>query len=333
VSQAVSIDRSSSGSRRLKDLAQRYLYALSIVAVIFGAGLYGLRKHGILACKAAGYDTDRYLAYCQADNYADYDHGAFWFNLEPRAVDAAINADVLFLGNSRMQFGLSTQATTDWFTTAAARYYLLGFSYNGNVLFEQPLLQRLGARAKLFIINLDLFFETTESPPARIVMRDSAARGRHEEKRRWQTVHKMLCGNVAAVCGNARAFFRAPETGAWTWEGGGVTDKRVSFDHHVDEAVFKAYTSAASAFLSTLSVPRECVILTMVPTVGTNIGTAQAVAQSVGVSLIAPEIETLNTFDESHLDRPSAQRWSAAFFEAAAPQIRRCLNLKGDATY
>jgi hypothetical protein len=31
-------------------------------------------------------------------------------------------------------------------------------------------------------------------------------------------------------------------------------------------------------------------------------------------------------FDHAHLDRPSAERWSRAFLEAAGPQIRECLN-------
>ncbi len=65
--------------------------------------------------------------------------------------------------------------------------------------------------------------------------------------------------------------------------------------------------------------------LTMVPTVNTRIGTARAIAQGLGRDLIAPELEGLNTFDESHLDQESAQRWSAAFLSAAGPEIQKCL--------
>jgi hypothetical protein len=58
----------------------------------------------------------------------DYEHGAFEFNLEPTAQNFAKNVDVLFLGNSRLQVAFSTVATTNWFSAASARYYLLGFS-------------------------------------------------------------------------------------------------------------------------------------------------------------------------------------------------------------
>ena len=81
----------------------------------------------IFACQANLYSSDRYIAYCNATGYADYEHGAFWFDLEPSAQTFARNADVLFLGNSRIQFAFSTTATADWFSAASARYYLLGF--------------------------------------------------------------------------------------------------------------------------------------------------------------------------------------------------------------
>jgi hypothetical protein len=62
----------------------------------------------IFACKASGYPSDRYISYCGATEYGDYEHGAFWFDLEPVAELSAANADVIFLGNSRTQFGFST---------------------------------------------------------------------------------------------------------------------------------------------------------------------------------------------------------------------------------
>jgi hypothetical protein len=53
------------------------------------AGLYKTRADSILACQARGYTSDRYLAYCEAKSYGDYEHGVFWFDLEPRADLAA----------------------------------------------------------------------------------------------------------------------------------------------------------------------------------------------------------------------------------------------------
>jgi len=36
-------------------------------------------------------------------------------------------------------------------------------------------------------------------------------------------------------------------------------------------------------------------------------------------------VDNLNTFDGSHLDAVSAERWSASFLETAGPRIRQCL--------
>jgi hypothetical protein len=57
-----------------------------------------------------------------------------------------------------------------------------------------------------------------------------------------------------------------------------------------------------------------------------RVGTAKAVADALGLPLIAPELTDLQTFDRSHLDGQSAERWSAAFLEAAGPRIRACVD-------
>src|SRR5262245_33305631 len=107
-------------------------YIAILLMVVLLVSLYSFRKHGLFACPASGYGTDAYLAYCGSTGYADYDYGAFWFGLEPDATRAAAEAQVLFVGNSRTQYGLSSQATSEWFANAGATHYLLGFAYDGN---------------------------------------------------------------------------------------------------------------------------------------------------------------------------------------------------------
>ncbi len=316
--------------RALLGEANGVLYSLIVVGVLLAACVLSLRRYGVFACQADGYGSDRYLAYCQSVNYSDYDHGAFWFGLEPTAHEAAADAQVLFLGNSRMQFGLSTPETTNWFASPRVRYYLLGFSYNGNYRFEEPLLQRLKPNASAYVINLDLFFESSESPYARAVMKDPDAKVRHEEKRGWQQLHHPLCGRVKYLCGNAQAFFRSRDTGAWILTGGQFRSKPVSYSRTVDKTRLETYTAAGRDFLRQLPVRPECVIFTMVPTVETDAATATAVAEALGLTFVSPELEDLVTFDESHLDQESAQRWSRAFLEAAGGHIRACLGDSGD---
>jgi hypothetical protein len=102
----------------------------------------------------------------------------------------------------------------------------------------------------------------------------------------------------------------------------------VSYDPVVDQDAVKANVAAAVQFLARFT-QKECVILTTVPYVGTEIGTAKAIAKGLGLDLVAPEnVEGLQTYDGYHLDQPSAQRWSQAFFQTAGPRIRSCLDVR-----
>jgi hypothetical protein len=304
--------------------ARSGLYTLLILAVALGVGAYSLRKYSIFGCQASGYYSDSYLSYCGARSYGDYDHGAIWFNLEPAASAAAANARVLFIGNSRTQFAFSTTATADWFSSLSESYYLLGFSHFENYTFEAPLLQKLNPKAKAYVINIDSFFERSETGPGKTVMRDESAKTRYEEKRQWQGIHKEIC-RTFMICGDNIAFFRSPLTGAWHVAGGSFTSEPVSYDENIDQNKLETYAVLGRQFLPDLSVDHGCTILTIVPTVKTSIGTAKAIASRLGFNLVAPRPAGLVTFDGAHLNPESAQRWSAAFFEEAGPMLEKCL--------
>jgi len=98
------------------------LYASILIATLVATYAFKLRTQGIFACPASGYPADGYLGYCNASAYGDYDHGALWFGMEAEAEHHTADADVLFIGNSRMQFGFSSAATSDWFASAGASH-------------------------------------------------------------------------------------------------------------------------------------------------------------------------------------------------------------------
>ena len=313
------------GSPRL--LARPALYISIVLGVLLAAYVYKLRTDGIFACSAQGYTPDRYLAYCHAKGYGDYEHGAFWFGLEPSTQDFTRNAAVLFLGSSRLQIALSTSATADWFSSNATRYFLMGFGYDGNVVFEGALLRKLKPLAKVYVINIEGFFGRFESSPVRTVMRDSSARNQYELKRIWQFVHQRSCKAFPLICGDRYTIFRSRETGTYYLQGFGEFAKRaVSQDLTIDQGAAQNEAEAAREFLSGLPVERGCVILTMIPYAGTKLGTANAIANALGIDLVMPKLDGLQTFDGSHLDQTSAERWSEAFLKAAGPRIRKCLD-------
>jgi hypothetical protein len=313
----------------LNNAAGRRLGPITYISVILAAALctyaYTLRTRSAFACPASGYTADRYLAYCSATEYGDFDHGAFWFDLVPGVRDNLQSADVLFLGNSRMQYGFSGEPTQRWFAAAGATHYLMGFSYWENVNFEMPLLKKIAPQARVFIVNVDSYFVPDQTEPAKAVMHDPSALSRYRRKEFWQAPHRFICGKFPKVCGNNESFYRSVSTGYYIRQGGDSGAFEVSEDPTIDSVSFGYSVGAAEQLLRALPVERSCVLFTIVPTTTTKRVQAEALAQRLGVKFISPQIPGLTTFDRSHLNADSAERWSAAFFEQAEPEIRRCL--------
>jgi hypothetical protein len=303
------------------------LYIGVVLLVALGSYAYWLKTRSIFACQAQGYSADRYLAYCGGGNYADFEHGALYYNLEPPALENARNADVLVLGDSRLQVALSNEATADWFKNASARYYLSAFSYNENMNFTQELLRRMNPRASVFIINVDDFFDRRETAAAKTILHDPEAQSRYEWKHFSQALHQRICGPFPALCGQRFVIFRSRETGAYyriPRDEPVSPQNAVSYDRKVDQAEVSDSTARAIDFLKQFA-KGKCVILTNAPYPETKMGNASAIASGVGLPLVAPELDGLSTSDGYHLDRASADRWARAFLEAAGPEIRSCL--------
>jgi hypothetical protein len=235
-------------------------------------------------------------------------------------------ADVLVVGNSRLQFAFSGAATARWFSVPGIRYYLLGFSASETVAFMGPLLSKTRPRAKVYVINVDRFFDDRVSPPTEQILQGRDILDRYKEKRTWQSLHEGLCAVLPVACGNAVAVYRARETGVWQRMGSGRFEtKQVSDGQPSNVERWDQYSKLGEQFLAQLPVDPGCVILTIVPTVETKRAEAMAIAAKLGHDLLAPKIDGLRTFDGSHLDEASAERWSAAFLREAGPRIRSCV--------
>src|SRR5690349_12039247 len=85
-----------------------YLFVFAVVSVTAGLS-YRLLDWGldVIGCKQYK-QPGAFLAFCESPRYGDYEHGAYYFDLEPEAIEALKKAEVLFLGNSRAQFAFST---------------------------------------------------------------------------------------------------------------------------------------------------------------------------------------------------------------------------------
>ncbi len=320
-------DGNSKVDRNARFLVRPALYISILVGAVLVASTYKLRVDGIFACPADGYTPDQYLAYCAAARYGDYEHGAFWFGLEPSVLGIAARADAMFLGDSRTNFGFSTDSTARWFSAASARYYLLGFTYGENVSFIGELLRRSSLQARIYIIAVE-FFERRETIPAKDVMQNPGSYFRYEVKRFWQRLHQTICGTVPAICRDRTAVYRSRQTGSYSlnlgrWTGG-ADNPPVFYDREIDQEKIKGYVASGREFLSRLPVSRDCIILTTIPTIRKNaysyspsVDTASAVANILGLSFVAPH----DTTDPTWTARvPSAGRMLS--FESLALRCR-----------
>jgi hypothetical protein len=316
------------------------LYVLVVFAALVGAFGYHMHTAGIFSCPARDYAPDTYLGYCQGSAYGDYDHGAVWLGLEPGVREAAAAADVMFVGNSRLQFGLSTPPLGQWFAEHGLSYYLLGFSHNETARFTQPLLEGLRPQARAYVISVDKFFFERESPPAAEVMHAPDAAERYAAKRAWQAPHRLVCGALPALCGNEVSFYRQRATGAWKFDGSnGIVSQVIESDRpeYVKGNPELVATVSANArefigFLERQGIRRDCVILTYIPSPDNNRLLANAIASAVGLDLLAPQGEGLKTLDGSHLDPESAATFATAFLAEAGPRLEACFAGAGAST-
>jgi hypothetical protein len=301
------------------------IYIIVIVVSLLATFVYKLRFSGIFACPSAGYAQDAYLADCNALSYGDFDHGAFWYALDEPSRAAAAEADVLFLGSSRLQFALSGKPLAEWSKAASVRHFLLGFSQTENTQYFGPLLKRLRPGAKAYVINVDRFFDDRMTSATGDILRDPETADRYRDKHRWQPPHHRVCSTVPWVCGDALAVFRARQTGAWTRLGkGSFVASGTSEGVPQDQARWPEFIRQAREFVAKLPVQRECVVLTMVPTFQSRTAEARAIAAALELPLVLPTVDGLRTFDGSHLDAPSADRWAKAFIDMAGGTLTRC---------
>jgi hypothetical protein len=309
--------------------ARPRVYVAVLVAAIAAAFAVHMARESIFACSPEGYEGGYFLGYCAASDYGGFDHAAYWYPLEVGASRNASAADVLFIGNSRLQFGLSGTSLESWFREQGLSYYFLGFGYDENMNFYGPLLKRLEPRARAYVINADDFFVELESVPAQEVMYDVSARGRMLLKQAWQLPHRALCAPLRRLCGNATSFYRRHETGEWRHAGETAAFNYPTRDRPVDEAQVSVEIPRAETFIASLPVDHRCVFLTYIWTPFNGRASAAALADALGMELISPELSGLHTIDNSHLDPPSAERFSAAFIASAGPRLLSCLDGDG----
>jgi hypothetical protein len=313
---------------------RRYV-ALFLLCAAFSILTIGVGQMTVdnLKCRSTGYDNGDFLAYCRSELYADYEHGALFYGLEPSAIYNIRHAEVLFVGNSKLQAGFSSRAVRDFFNSINVPFFIMGFGYADESSFSEAILKRWGVSPKVLVINADPFFSELLSPAARDALEGRPAfLWRLLLKSLFQRVHRAVCLVASPVCPESEpSIYRSPRDGQWNWIGPYIEEKSVPVDRSAQTTlpphILAAAEKIGEKFLVQIGLNRQCVILTATPNSPLDsTGIAKALAASLKTNSIFPSVDGLSTLDGVHLNLASAERWSGQFVRAMEPILQKCLS-------
>lgn len=296
-------------------------------------------------CNPGGYDDDHYMAFCSTYNYGRYERWAFLNAMEHGIEYPLKNAKILFLGNSRLQYAFSLQSVQDYFNQLSVSHYLMGFT-SEKVQFTQLLMNKMNLHPKLLVINTDDFFEPIrkDADPDNadiiyLLKKDWIVSFRYQWKKIMQNIQHDLCQNnrykwltdIVKFCADGPAMYRSISNGHWLSD---YHDKdllsenikyKVNYNMVVDKIGIDKSKNLAINFIKDVNTPKECIILTTVPSKNANIKLGQALASLLDLNGIFINQLDLHTFDNSHLTKADAEKWSGLFLEKLMPYIRKCI--------
>ena len=291
-----------------------------------------------LGCWSGGYAKDGWLAYCNSTLYGVFDPDAIWFELEAEVVPAITKAKVLTLSDSHLQNALSLGGASEWFAAHHVPAYFLGLPVQESG-FGEHLIEKFKPEASVVIFAASPYFTGKNG------LFLSGAMSKPEQTREkaldliaFQNFHQRFCTRLSWACDYNFAYFRSRSDGHWIFPPQTqklfVAEPSLPTDAvHFPAAerpnelqpLYPEYLEAARRITGKLSIPRECIVITNVPTEHEGDELAHYLASSLGVSLIDPGLTDLTTFDRSHLTPDSSARWTKAFLNGLEPILQHCL--------
>ncbi len=266
---------------------RRYIVVYLLVAAVVGLA-YRIVDRGVasLHCLAPP-PEGHFLAFCLSPQFGDYEHGAYYYRLEPDALAELRRADVVFFGSSRQQVALSTRAFKDFFGKLGVAPYLFGFGYAEQGAFPLAIVQNEKLKPKAIVVLADPFFQDRSTPHVRVNqwLRWRVITELYEfgQKKLFIEIGARVCGVWPDLCAPApQLVFRSKKDGEWLLH---------NFDYSKPNAIagpaFLTYTAEMAAadrafaerFIAATGVPRDCVILSAAPT---NSIRAESYARGMG---------------------------------------------------
>ncbi len=231
--------------------------------------------------------------------------------------EAMRQAQVLIAGNSRQMNVWRGDHLTTLEEQLGMDVYALGFNHNESNTFFETQVEQYDLNPRYIIVNVDRFFTDDPSPAAEGVEGMTAWSA---QKDVWETTLAFhLKGYVHGIWPHlaGRSFpgetlvanYISLENGYWyvgaaKGTPSGVNEKEQRWRRVDDEALV-----IAERFQREMAERGAELVLMYVPKQQDARAQAQAVAEHLGLPLYSPEVPGLRTWDESHLDRISVDRF------------------------
>ena len=215
-----------------------------------------------IKCWSSEYGPRYYLARCPQAPIDGYEAEAIYYGIESGMPTAIRNAQVIFLGTSRLEQAFSTKATADYFAKQKIRYYVLGFAFQ-NAGFVLPVLKRRRASPSLLIVNADPFFINDQAPETRsLVSGGLRIYWALAKKVGLLRLQRAICPNFPSFCSPPmQTLYRSATTGKLRWRGSYLPEQSIPFtpllQHDFSDDQFKAAVDFGERFLREIAIHRS----------------------------------------------------------------------------
>lgn len=275
-------------------------------------------------------DDSYYLAH---DRGGHLDHHVLYYETDAEAIANLKNADILFVGTSRMMFALRSRVLAPWAQAHGVTYYAFGFGFREGDAWALELIRKYDLHPRIVVVNVDGFFGRPLSAWAERVKKDTpfGARKRvwegeiaHEARRR---IHQVipnwidLYGRPGFPFGNEFIAYRSRRDGIWSISPWPEPTMAAPSEDYGAVAVGPRIGDPARAFKAELDRRGSRMILTYVPTPDDAGGNPVALGAVLGVPVVGMDVDGLTSHDGSHLSEESAVFWSRRLIDDLTPYL------------
>ena len=293
----------------------------------------------IRKCNPEGYERGDFMTACSGIKVDRYAFGSIYLGSQKNAVKNAKNADVVVFGNSRTMRSFSTDAIDDYFKSKGLTYVIFaveGASYAS----AQHTVEKLGLKPKIVMTNTEILYSNVVGAAfGDLVYFPDKYKTRFDFFHAAQSFQKWVCGSnfdylKSIYCeGRTAGRWRSAITGRFKWELVAEPEKNILFSARKEQSPptgrLNTVLPNGREFLGNSNFKESCHVLYIVNSPNSEPNLQSALAGELGALPIYTPFNDLRTYDKSHLDRPTSERWSAAFVKDLDPAIDRCLQGEG----